>query len=117
MPCISTKRRCERKEASSGKARRTIAHQADHTGMNTSRYLIPARKDIADQSIAEEKHHARKGNRARSISAPPSDEEENFVQKMSEAALVAAQAYLLTTQPEPEDPREHMHQAAIKASG
>jgi hypothetical protein len=28
---------------------------------------------------------------------------------------VAAQAYLLTTQPEPGDPREHMHQAAIKS--
>jgi hypothetical protein len=31
-----------------------------------------------------------------------------------EAALVAAQAYLLTTQPEPGDPRESMHQATIK---
>jgi hypothetical protein len=51
----------------------------------------------------------------RSISAPLSDEEENFIQETPEAALVAAQAYLLTTQPEPEDPREHMHQAAIKS--
>jgi hypothetical protein len=31
--------------------------------------------------------------------------------------LVAAQAYLLTTQPEPGDPREHMHQAAIRSLG
>jgi hypothetical protein len=30
---------------------------------------------------------------------------------------VAAQAYLLTTQPETGDPREHMHQAAIKSLG
>jgi hypothetical protein len=30
---------------------------------------------------------------------------------------VAAQAYLLTTQPEPGDPRENMHQAAIKSIG
>jgi hypothetical protein len=29
--------------------------------------------------------------------------------------LVVAQAYLLTTQPEPGDPREHMHQAAIRS--
>jgi hypothetical protein len=36
---------------------------------------------------------------------------------MPEAALVAAQAYLLTTQPEPGDPREHMHQAGIKSLG
>jgi hypothetical protein len=36
---------------------------------------------------------------------------------MPEAALVVAQAYLLTTQPKPGDPREHMHQAAIKSLG
>jgi hypothetical protein len=46
-----------------------------------------------------------------------SEEEENFVQETPEAAQVAAQAYLLTTQPEPGDPREHMHQAAIKSLG
>jgi hypothetical protein len=53
----------------------------------------------------------------RSISAHPSDEEEDFVQETPEAALVAAQAYLLTTQLEPRDPWEHMHQAAIKSLG
>jgi hypothetical protein len=45
------------------------------------------------------------------------DEEEDFTQETPEAALVAAQAYLVTTQSEPEDPREHMHQAAIKSLG
>jgi hypothetical protein len=44
-----------------------------------------------------------------------SDKEENFIQETPEAALVAAQAYLLTTWPEPRDLREHMHQAAIKS--
>jgi hypothetical protein len=39
------------------------------------------------------------------------------VQETQEAALVAAQAYLLTTQPEPRDPREHIHQAAIRSLG
>jgi hypothetical protein len=39
------------------------------------------------------------------------------MQDMPEEALVAAQAYLLTTQPEPRDPRESMHQAAIKSLG
>jgi hypothetical protein len=53
----------------------------------------------------------------KSISAHPPDEEENFVQETPEAALVAAQAYLLTTQPKPRDPREHMHQAAIRSLG
>jgi hypothetical protein len=47
----------------------------------------------------------------------PSDEEEDFVQETPEAALVAAQAYLLTTQPKPGDLREHMHQAAIRSLG
>jgi hypothetical protein len=37
------------------------------------------------------------------------------MQDTPEAALVAAQAYMLTTQPEPRDPRESMHQAAIKS--
>jgi hypothetical protein len=39
------------------------------------------------------------------------------VQETPEAALVAVQAYLLTTQPEPGDPQEQMHQAAIKSPG
>jgi hypothetical protein len=34
------------------------------------------------------------------------EEEEEFVQETPEAALIAAQAYLLTTQPKPGDPRE-----------
>jgi hypothetical protein len=77
---------------------------------------------------SKERHHepehsrrkiarGREEERARSISTPLSDEEENFVQETSEAALVAAQAYLLTTRPEPGDLREHMHQAAIKSLG
>jgi hypothetical protein len=55
----------------------------------------------------------REENHMKSISAHPSD----FVQETPEAALVAAQAYLLTTQPKPGDPREHMHQAAIRSLG
>jgi hypothetical protein len=39
------------------------------------------------------------------------------VQETPKAALVAAYAYLLTTQPEPGDPQEHMHQAAIRSLG
>jgi hypothetical protein len=50
------------KKASSGKARRTTAHQADHTGMNTAKHLIPAKKDIANQSITRERQH-REGKR------------------------------------------------------
>jgi hypothetical protein len=53
----------------------------------------------------------------KSVSEHPLDNEEDFVQETPEAALVAAHAYLLTTQPEPGDPREHMHQAAIQSLG
>jgi hypothetical protein len=41
------------------------------------------------------------------------DEQGNIIPKTPEAALVAAQAYLLTTRPRPGDPREHMHRAAL----
>jgi hypothetical protein len=60
---------------------------------------------------------AREENHARSISAYPSDDEEEFAQETPEAPLVAAQSYLLTMQPEPGDPREHMHKAAIRSLG
>jgi hypothetical protein len=39
------------------------------------------------------------------------------VQETPEAALIAAQAYLLTTQPKSRDPWEHMHQAPIRSLG
>jgi hypothetical protein len=39
------------------------------------------------------------------------------VQETPEVALIAAQAYLLTTQSEPGDPWEDMHQAAIQSLG
>jgi hypothetical protein len=53
----------------------------------------------------------------RSPSANQPEEEEEFVQETPEAALIAAQAYLLTTKPKPGDPREQMHQAAIQSLG
>jgi hypothetical protein len=60
---------------------------------------------------------AREKSRIKIISEHPSDDEEDFVQETPEAALVAAQAYLLTMQPEPGDLQEHMHQAAIRSLG
>jgi hypothetical protein len=46
----------------------------------------------------------REENHVKSVSEHPSDNEEDFVQEMAETTLVAAQAYLLTTQPEPRYP-------------
>jgi hypothetical protein len=42
------------------------------------------------------------------------DETGSIMPETPEAALVASQAYLLTMQPKPGDPRESMHQAAKK---
>jgi hypothetical protein len=42
------------------------------------------------------------------------DEQGNIVPKTPEAALVAAQAYLHTTRPNPGDPREHMHRETLQ---
>jgi hypothetical protein len=53
----------------------------------------------------------------RSPSANQPEEEEEIGQETPEAALITAQAYLLTTQPKPGDPWEHMHQAAIRSLG
>jgi hypothetical protein len=77
----------------------------------------------SSEEIHRESKHSRRTSRPRkedcgkSISIPLSHEEEDFIQEMSEATLVAAQAYLLTTQSEPGDPQEHMHQVAIKSLG
>jgi hypothetical protein len=56
---------------------------------------------------------SREERHSRSITPQPEEEEEDFVQETPEAALIAAHAYLLTTRPEPGDPREDIHQAAI----
>jgi hypothetical protein len=42
------------------------------------------------------------------------DEQGNIIQKTSKATLVAAQTYLYTMQPNPGDPREHMHRVALQ---
>jgi hypothetical protein len=47
----------------------------------------------------------------------PIDERGNIIPKTPEAALVAAQAYLFTTQPTTRDPRESMHRAALQGLG
>jgi hypothetical protein len=53
----------------------------------------------------------------RSTSPNQPEGEKEFIQETPEAALIAAQAYLLTTQPKPGDPQEQMHQAAIRSLG
>jgi hypothetical protein len=73
---------------------------------NIERHRDPKHNRRTTAQIREESY-------AKSQSLQQSEEEEDFIQETPEAALIAAQACLLTTQPEPGDPREHMHQAAI----
>jgi hypothetical protein len=76
--------------------------------------------ESSEERYGEPKHNRRRtgwsGKESRN-SFVAVDEEQNIMQDTPEAALVAAQAYLLTTQLEPGDPWESMHQAAIKSLG
>jgi hypothetical protein len=91
-------------------------HQVDHTERKTVKHQILVKKDIANQNTAGEgQNGSEKWTVQRASTHRYQMKEEDFIQKTPEAALVAAQAYLLTTQPEPGDPWEHMHQAAIKS--
>jgi hypothetical protein len=81
-----------------------------------------------DSEYSRERHRDPKHNRrttaqrreerySRGTTPQLEEEEEDFIQETPEAALIAAQAYLLTTRPEPGDPREDMHQAALRSLG
>jgi hypothetical protein len=79
--------------------------------------------EFSMESHKDPKHNRRTTTRVveesytRSPSTNQPEEEEEFMQETPKAALIAAQAYLLTTQPKPGDPREQMHQAAIRSLG
>jgi hypothetical protein len=85
-----------------------------------------ARRAHSDASYINRRHH-RYGSRYENLGYSKSqsiskkldssflsvDEQGNIIPKTPEAALLAAQAYLHTTRPNPGDPREHMHRAAL----
>jgi hypothetical protein len=85
-----------------------------------------ARRARSDASYTNRRHH-RHGSRYENLeysdrqsisknldsSFLSVDEQGNIIPKTPEAALVVAQAYLYTTRPNPGDPREHMHRAAL----
>jgi hypothetical protein len=51
------KKKLQEKKASLGKVKRAISHQVDHIRASMVKHRIPAKKDIANQSIAGEKQH------------------------------------------------------------
>jgi hypothetical protein len=85
-----------------------------------------ARRARSDASYTNRRHH-RHGSRYENLeyserqsmsknldsSFLSVDEQGNIIPKTPKAALVAAQVYLHTTRPNPGDPREHMHRAAL----
>jgi hypothetical protein len=85
-------------------------------------------KARSDASYTNSKWHRRHGSRFENLeyserqslsknldsSFLSVDEQGNIIPKTPEAVLVAAQAYLHTTRPNPGDPREHMHRAALQ---
>jgi hypothetical protein len=87
-----------------------------------------ARRAHSDASYTNSKRHHRHGSRFENLeyserqshsknldsSFLSVDEQGNIIPKTPKAALVAAQAYLHTTRPNPGDPREHMHRAALQ---
>jgi hypothetical protein len=83
---------------------------SDASESSMERHKDPKHKRRTIARVVEESY-------TRSPSANQPEEEEEFIQETPEAALIAAQAYLLTTQPKPGDPREQMHQAAIQSLG
>jgi hypothetical protein len=80
----------------------------DASESSMERHKDPKHKRRTTACVIEESY-------TRSLSANQLEEEEEFVQETPEAALIAAQSYLLTTQPKPGNPQEHMHQAAIRS--
>jgi hypothetical protein len=83
---------------------------SDSSESSMERHRDPNHSRMTTARIVEESY-------MKSPSTNQPEEEEEFMQETPEAALVAAHAYLLTTQPKPGDPREHMHQATIRSLG
>jgi hypothetical protein len=81
---------------------------SDASKSSMERHKDPKHNRRTTARVVEESY-----TRSPSVNQP--EEEEEFVQETPEAAMIAAQAYLLTTQPKPGDPREQMHQAAIRS--
>jgi hypothetical protein len=99
-------------------------HKRKNSAIATSN---AARRAHSDASYMNSKRHRRHGSRFENLeyserqsisknldsSFLSFNEQGNIIPKTPEAALVAAQAYLHITRPNPGDPREHMHRATL----
>jgi hypothetical protein len=75
-----------------------------------------SRRHNRNGSRVENLKHSDRRNLSRNLDSSflSVDEQGNIMPKTPEAALVVAQMYMYTTQPNPGDPREHMHRAALQ---
>jgi hypothetical protein len=106
------------KERSKIKKRRELVSatsKAMHEACSNASYTN-SRRHNRHGSRVENLEHSDRINLSRNLDSSflSVDEKSNIMPKTPEVALVAAQAYLYTTQPNPGDPREHMHQAALQ---
>jgi hypothetical protein len=114
----------QRKSRQLAKERSKIRKRKD-SAIAASTALREARSNA---SYTNSKRHNRHGSRVKNLdhsdrrnlsrnldsSFLSVGEQGNIMPKTPEAALVVAQIYLYTTQPNPGDPREHMHRAALQ---
>jgi hypothetical protein len=93
--------------SAASKAMHEVRSNASHTN---------SRRHNRHGSRAENLEHSDRRNLSRNINSSFLSvyEQGNIMPKTPEATLVAAQTYLYTTQPNPGDPREHMHRAALQ---
>jgi hypothetical protein len=106
------------KERSKIRIRRdsTIAASATlHEACNNASHTN-SRKHNRHDSRVENLEHSDRQNLSRNIDSSflSVDEQGNIMPITPEAALMVAQTYLYTTQPNPGDPIEHMHRAALQ---
>jgi hypothetical protein len=99
-----------RKRRDSAIAASAAMHEAHSNASHTN-----SRRHNRHGSRVKNLEHSDRQNLSRNLDSSflSVDEQGNIMPKAPEAALVAAQTYLYTTQPNPGDPREHMHQAAL----
>jgi hypothetical protein len=93
----------------------SAASKAMHEARINASYTN-SRRHNKHGSRLENLEHSDRRNLSRNLDSSflSVDEQGNIIPKTPEATLLAAQAYLYTTQPNPGDPREHMHRAALQ---
>jgi hypothetical protein len=93
----------------------SAASKAMHEACNNASHTNSRRHNRHSSRVENLEHSDRKNLSINLDSSCLSvDEQGNIMQKTPEAALVASQTYMYTTQPNPGDPREHMHRASLQ---